>query len=144
MRTRLSNLWLRSRRDFWKQGLRIFGICGACFVFEACYGTPQGEYPSQHLDDVDISGRTLDQSGAPVAGTDLKLTLESTGQTVNVTSDEQGNFLFAGVDFGTGTYVITASDGLQTVGNARFVITERDLIADEKNLILNCKTNHHE
>jgi hypothetical protein len=39
--------FLYSKRRLYYNLLKLFGLCGACFVFEACYGAPQNEEPPE-------------------------------------------------------------------------------------------------
>jgi len=37
------NKWLFSQRKIYYNILKVMGLCSACFLFEACYGSPRNE-----------------------------------------------------------------------------------------------------
>ena len=139
MKTFLTSAWLKFRSNLLGNGLKVLGVCGACFVFEACYGTPQGDYPESRKMDIDITGRLKTEAGVAVKNTEVCLTYGRFNDTIRTFTDNQGVFGFYNVRFTEENYhLICRNDGAGSV-HEEFAVNSKDLLAERKEISLTIK-----
>jgi putative lipoprotein (rSAM/lipoprotein system) len=72
--------WLFSKRKIYYNILKVFGLCSACFLFEACYGSPQNEAMPKY--NMDLTGTVKSQDSLkPIQN--IKITLNNSANTEN-------------------------------------------------------------
>jgi len=107
---------LKLRITILKKILGLFGLCSACFLFEACYGSPQGSFAP-------------DYNPNPAGNIELKGTIKSENTLqripnleVNIASDKSSE-VFKTSTSATGDYsqIVTA------LKNSKIKITIKDV-----------------
>ncbi len=142
MKKTLSNKsFLLFKSSLFKNILRFMGLCSACFVFEACYGTPMGEYESDM--NIDIKGSVKsEQNDENIEG--IKVSLSVNGKIIETNTNSNGEYSFNNNLYNeSSTFVLTAEDidgdinGNYSPTDENLIITENDLIKWQ-NPILRC------
>lgn len=112
MRSFLFRLPLLFQRKMAVNVLKIAGVGAACFVFEACYGVPQADYPSPSKN-TDVSGTVRTADGQPVSNAEVLFTHGRFGDTLKTFANADGYFLLSGVqgDFKTCYLEAHGNDG---------------------------------
>lgn len=132
----MKKLWSKSmlklKNKFFSNTLKVLGVCSACFMFEACYGTPQADYPDTKLLDVDVSGTLKTEKGNLPSNIQVMLVDGKFGDTISTFSDENGHFLFPNVQYSENTFQLLIKEIGQTKNVADFKISEQDLLANQK------------
>ncbi len=72
--------------------LKFAGVGAACFVFEACYGTPQADFPSNPAKGTDIYGTVKTADGQAVQNAEVLFTHGNYSDTLKTYTDAQGNY----------------------------------------------------
>lgn len=88
--------------------LRSMGLCSACFLIEACYGSPQSEVPQKNIT---LKGNVQsNDSLKPIPGIKIKATeLENNNIFFGVT-DSIGNYTFGANYSGNGNFLMQYID----------------------------------
>jgi hypothetical protein len=134
MHSKFSSFLKRSRSRFLRNSLKVFGICGACFVFEACYGTPQADYPESSLSKLDVSGSIKGQEDANSGPVEVLLTNGRYNDTMRTYTDAKSCFVFYDVKSSNEPYHILLRDQGKTIYSSDFQISQKELMQDRKEL----------
>jgi hypothetical protein len=94
---KISNIILRFKSRTLRSVLGFFGLCSACFLFEACYGSPQGsfapDYNSNTSHSVDFNGIIKSKDSlAPIPGLSVMIGKAGTHDTFKTTSNSSGAY----------------------------------------------------
>ncbi len=128
------SFFTRSRSRLLKNSLKVFGVCGACFVFEACYGTPQADYPESSLSRLDISGSVKGQEDPGSGPVEVLLTHGRYNDTLRTYTDAEAGFVFYDVKSSAEPYHILVRDRGKTIYSSDFQLTQKELMQDKKEL----------
>jgi hypothetical protein len=85
------NKWLVSKRKIYYNILKLMGLCSACFLFEACYGSPQNETPPDYKMNIKGIVKSAD-SLKPLR--DIKIAISNSGNSGNVNTSTSANGLY--------------------------------------------------
>jgi hypothetical protein len=136
MKNSLQRFVLFSRRHLIGNSLKFLGVAGALCVFEACYGTPQADYPVSKLDDVDVSGTLRTHDGAIMANAKVELTGDKYGDTLMTYTDASGSFIFYDVKCRSKEFHLLYEAPAGEVVQTDFTIAKEDMAADKKHIDL--------
>ncbi len=79
------------KRKIYFNILKFFGVCSACFVFEACYGVPRNEV--EPTEDFNFSGYVLSQdSTLPIANAKVEIKNNNESETVVTYTNSNGYY----------------------------------------------------
>jgi len=97
MFTKISNIILRFRSRTLRSVLGFFGLCSACFLFEACYGSPQGsfapDYDSNTNHSLEIKGIIKSKDSLnPIPGLSVLITKKGSYDTSKTSSNSGGTY----------------------------------------------------
>jgi hypothetical protein len=121
----------RLRLNFISNGLKMLGVCGACFLIEACYGTPQADYANSPLKDVDVSGTIKSRDGSLAAGIPVLLTNGRYGDTLRTFTNEKGVYTFYDVRYSRQPYHVVVKNSLGNCETIDFKMNKDALIKDK-------------
>jgi putative lipoprotein (rSAM/lipoprotein system) len=120
--------------------LRALGLCSACFLIEACYGSPQSEAPQKNIT---LKGNVQsNDSLKPIQGIKIKATeLENHNIFFGVT-DSSGNYAFSASYSGNGNFMMQyidedgLSNGVFQNKDSNITITDQNATESVVNLKL--------
>ena len=97
MFTKFSNNILRFRGRALRNVLGFFGLCSACFLFEACYGSPQGSFApddnSNTTHSLEFKGIIKSQDSLdPIPGLSVMITKAGAYDTIKTISNSGGTY----------------------------------------------------
>jgi hypothetical protein len=124
----------RIRNKMISKVLGVLGVCGACFMIEACYGTPQADYSDAPMKDVDLTGTIKSADGTIVSDVPVMLTKGRFGDTLRTISDDHGIYTFYDVKGSKEPYhlIIKTPDGSKE--SVDFKLDRKELLSDKKQI----------
>ncbi len=134
--------YLYSKRKIYYTILKIFGLCSACFLFEACYGSPQNETPPEY--NINIKGIVKSQDSLkPIQN--IKVAISNSENSNFINSNTSSNGLYSSnsiVNSTTLNWTLKATDtdgstnGEFSEKETTFVISENDFNNKQTNIDL--------
>lgn len=86
-------IYQKFKSKFLKRVLKATGLCTACFIFEACYGSPEGEFEPIINEQIGFTGWVKDDSTKiGIENISVKIENLSSGQSMRSFTDQNGNY----------------------------------------------------
>jgi hypothetical protein len=123
-----------------RHGLKVLGVCGACFLIEACYGTPQSDYSDVKIKDVDVTGSLRSAEGTVLSNVPVLLTNGKFGDTINAVTDKNGAFVFRDIKGSKQKYHLIIKDRTGVKEAKDFMINDEDMLSGRKQVDLTIKS----
>jgi hypothetical protein len=123
-----------------RHGLKVLGVCGACFLIEACYGTPQGDYSDVKMKDVDVTGSLRSDEGTVLSNVPVLLTNGRFGDTISAFTDKNGAFAFRDIKGSKQKYHLIIKERAGVNETMDFMINKEDMLAGKKQIDLTIKS----
>lgn len=83
----------RLRGSFYRRILKATGLCTACFIFEACYGTPEGDYDPIMNESIEFSGWVKeDSTKSGIENISVRIENMASGQNLKTFTDRFGRY----------------------------------------------------
>jgi putative lipoprotein (rSAM/lipoprotein system) len=137
--------FLYSKRRLYYNLLKVLGVCSACFVFEACYGSPRNEVPPEY--NLSLKGKVISEDSAkPIQN--IKVVISNSANSANYTANTSsaGEYTYnAIVNDKNLNWTIKASDIDDTINGrfndneTTFVVSEREFNISQRNTDLKLK-----
>jgi hypothetical protein len=127
---RILKFQLIFKSRFLKLTLRALGLCSACFLIEACYGSPQDELPPKNIT---LKGNVQSSDSLkPILGIKLKVTNSDNSGTFYSVTDSLGNFAFSATYNDNGNFLMQFIDE-DSVANGKFLNKDSNIVISDPN-----------
>lgn len=134
--------FLNIKSKFFSNILKIIGICSACVVIQACYGTPKADYEEMGTN-TDINGvLKTEKSLSPAPGTRVLLTNSQNSDTLTAFTDNKGSFSFTNISVRKNPYLILVKDkNNQLIASENIQLNKTDALNHHKNIEIKLSGN---
>ncbi len=106
---------LRIKSKTYRVLLRVFGLVGLCFLIEACYGAPQGDYAS-----LDVTGTVRDNANnQSIEGMQVSI-ITGQGDTLLDTTNANGQYSFPNIWFMENETMGIIVEDVDSINNGEF------------------------
>jgi hypothetical protein len=110
--------------------LRALGLCSACFLIEACYGSPQNEVPQKN---VTLRGNVQSNNSIkPIAGIKLRVIDTETSNAFYNVTDNAGNYSLNAAFSNNGSFLMQLIDE-DSLTNGKFQNKDTNIILADPN-----------